>query len=129
MSGSGTGVGADGQIVPDPPSPLPRKLHLAVTDKNVDDALYFLQRADPNWTELWKAYEVVRDDVGKIEAQGWASERDLSRFTGTANHQDAAGREARHARLATPPVADPMPLEEARALVERVVSLWLNAKV
>jgi hypothetical protein len=129
MRATGTVIGPDGQIVPDPPSPLPQKLQLAVTDQNVDDALNFLQRADPSWSELFKAYEVVRDDVGKIEGRGWASERELSRFSGTANHQDAAGREARHARMPTPPPTDPMPLDEARALIARVVSAWLTAKL
>lgn len=129
ISVTGIVVGADGEVVPDPPSPLPQKLQLAVTDRNVDDALYFLQRADPSWSELWKAYEVVRDDVGKIEGRGWASERELSRFAGTANHQDAAGREARHARLPTPPLRDPMSLGEARALIARVVSAWLTDKL
>lgn len=104
VSATLTVIGPDGNVVPDPPSLLPKKLHLAAADRDVDDALYFLQRPDPSWSELYKVYEVVRSDVGEIAARGWAAKRALSRFTGTANHQDAAGREARHARASEGPV-------------------------
>jgi hypothetical protein len=129
VTGTATVIGPHGQPVPDSPSPLPTKLHLAATDRDVDDALYFLQRPDPSWSELYKAYEVVRGDVGEIADRGWATKKELSRFTGTANHQDAAGREARHARVRKEPLADPMPLNDARILVRSVVTAWLNEKL
>jgi hypothetical protein len=100
-----------------------------MTEADVDDALYFLQRPDPSWGELYKAFEVVQGDVGKIEGHGWASEREITRFTRTANHQAAAGREARHARMAQIPPRDPMTLEEGRVLIRRIVSSWIGAKL
>jgi len=53
-----------------------------ITD--VDDALYFLQRSDPSWTEVYKAFEIARSDVGEIAGSSWASQRELTRFTRTA---------------------------------------------
>jgi hypothetical protein len=129
ISVEGVAAGPEGQVMPKPPSPLPAKLQLAVTDSNVDDALYFLQRLDPDWHELYKAYEIVRDDANPPERRGWASEREITRFRRTANHQDAAGRGARHARLAAEPPSDPMTLDDARALIRRVVSAWVGEKV
>lgn len=128
FSAHATIVGPDGQIVPPPPSLLPMQVQLAASDPSVDDALYFLQRADADWVELYKAYEIVRSDVGKIAECGWVSKRELSRFTGTANHPDAAGPTARHARTpyAAPP--DPMTLQDARALMGHVVRAWITAK-
>lgn len=127
-SAKATIVGPAGEIIPPPPSLLPVQLQLATSDPTVDDALYFLQRADPDWVELYKAYEIVRADVGKIEDHSWASKRELSRFTGTANHPNAAGRTARHARMSTPALPDPMTLQDARALIRRVVRAWITAK-
>jgi hypothetical protein len=92
VSATLSAIGPDGEIVPPPPSPLPVQRELAATDANVYDALYFLQRSDPDWIELYKANEIVRADVRKIEGRGCASEGELSSFTRTANHpqrQDA----------------------------------------
>ncbi len=129
ISGKMSIIGPDGEIVPNPPSRLPQELQLAAVDPNVDDALYFLQRAEPSWGELYKAYEVVRDDAGDPGGRGWTSRDDLSRFTRTANHQAAAGRQARHARAATEPPANPMSLEDAWIFVRRFVSAWITEKL
>lgn len=122
-------VGADGGAIPPPASPLPAWLQLAARDHNVDDALYFLQQPDPDWIELYKVYEVVRSESdSRVEDRGWASRQELSRFTRTANHQDAAGRVARHARMNAAAPPSPMSLKDARALIRRVLRAWIDAK-
>jgi hypothetical protein len=52
VSATLTVIGPDSEVIPPPPSPLPAQLELAAADPNVDDALYFLQRSDPDWVEL-----------------------------------------------------------------------------
>lgn len=123
-----THTGPDGKII-EPPNPLPGWVALADGDSDVDDVLHFLAHPSPDWMDLYKAFEVVRADVGKIQDRGWASGGELSRFTGTANHQGAAGRAARHARAKNSPVANPMSLDEARTLIRSIVQAWLTAKV
>jgi hypothetical protein len=101
-----------------------------VTDADVD-ALYFLQRADASWAELYKVGEALHAAIGsdEIVARGWASEAELRLFRKTANHQDAAGRDARHARKAGKDApSSPMALEEARELIRRIVFAWLTEK-
>lgn len=121
---------ADGHPVAPPPDPLPGELQLALDDEAVDDALYFLQRSDPSWSELYKVYEIVRADIGHdgIVSNGWASKDDLSRLTGTAHHPALAGRAARHARVRERPMANPMPLTEAQDLAHRIVGAWIASK-
>jgi hypothetical protein len=45
----------------------------------------------------------------------------VSRFTRAANHQAASGEIARHARSSEVPPANPMPIEEARGVIGRLV--------
>jgi hypothetical protein len=124
-------TGSDGEVISPSPDPMPGELQLALDDDSVDEALYFLQRPAPSWSELYKVYEVVRDDVKRkrIISNGWATHRELRRLTGTANHPALAGRDARHARQSTPPMTDPMSLADAQELVGRIVRAWIASKV
>jgi hypothetical protein len=110
---------------------ISRSLQLAREDRNVRDALYFLRGRDPSWSDLYKVFEIVRADVGRKErivANGWATDRELNRLTGTANHQKLAGVHARHARMSEAPMPDPMSLEEGQDLARRFVRAWIEAK-
>jgi hypothetical protein len=52
------------------------------------------------------------------------SKNAVSRFTRTANHQAAGGEIARHARSTELPPVNPMPIEEARGLIGKLVGAW-----
>jgi hypothetical protein len=123
-------TGADGHVIPPPPDPMPGEIQLALNDAAVDDALYFLQRSNPSWSEIYKVYEIVQHDIKRkgIVANGWATDRELRRLTATANHPALAGRDARHARQSAPPIADPLTLPEAQDLVGRIVRAWIAIK-
>ena len=82
---------------------------LAQRDGAVRDALHFF--AKPNWANLYKVFELVREDVrgeGKIADRDWASIRTIKRFRHTANTRAAIGDEARHANTSFTPPSDPM---------------------
>src|SRR5262245_12013504 len=78
-----------------------------------------------SWANLYKALEVVQDEIGgDIHRKGWASKRELDRFTQTANSTSAVGRDARHAKRRFTPPKRPMSLEEADELIRNVLMRW-----
>lgn len=87
-----------------------------------------------NWLSLYKAYEVVEEDIGgkknearrKIEENGWATRTEQTRFRRTANGYDVIGDEARHGVQTEEPPRNPMTYNEARHFVRSLVRRWLN---
>lgn len=85
-----------------------------------------------DWAGLYKLYEIVRNDVGGehvLYAKRWITRDERSLFTNTADNSHAAGRAARHAASKTAPPAVPMSLGEAKLLVRRLGTAWLNEKL
>jgi len=102
---------------------------LAIQDKNVRDALRFFP--EQNWVNLYKIYEIVRDDVGgddKVVKNGWATKNEIKRFTQTAQSRDALGDAARHASAKFKSPSKPMSLSEAMSLIKIVLENWLCSK-
>jgi hypothetical protein len=102
---------------------------VSLADKNekVADALRFYASGD--WINLYKAWEVVCDAAGGTHAvvkKGWATERDRSRFTGTAQSRAELGDEARHASEKYNAPKDPMTLDEARGFVRSLIQAWVS---
>jgi hypothetical protein len=122
-------VSIDGEPVPQPPPPGPRDVQVAGVDANVTEALEILGRADPapDWIDLWKVFEVVRDAVPGLEHKGWISKADLSAFRASANRPDVSGADARHARMPASPPKRTMTVGEARALIGVLVAAWLDS--
>ena len=105
-------------------------LQLARKDKNVQDAMRLWGKDSESWSGLYRVYEIIRADVGGDKAlRNWVCGDHLGLFRRTANHQDAAGDEARHARKGDQPPSKPMPLKEARRLIETLLNRWLSEKV
>lgn len=105
-------------------------LDLSFTNETVEKALRLRGRGDLNWTGLYRLFEVIEADTGRgiISARGWITEKQSRRFKHTANSVAAAGDEARHGKEATQPPSDPMSLGDARLLIDRLLSAWLNSK-
>ena len=85
-----------------------------------------------NWTGLYKLYEIIRSDVGgktALSQKRWVDEADLIRFTRTADHPSASGRDARHAASNNEPPKVPMSLEEAKRLIRQVGQSWIEHKL
>ena len=100
-------------------------------DNDVNDTIRFLAQNEPDWSVLYKIYEIVRDGVGgerQLVSNGWLTQKARSRFTNTANNFEAAGDKARHARLSTAPPSVPMDMIEAGRLIGDLVLEWFKTK-
>ena len=116
------------QVTP-PPSDVHSWINLAKTDKAVADALHFFR--DGTWISLYKACEVIREDVGDEEAiirNGWATKGALGRFRQTAQSKAAVGDLARHAANKFKPPSQPMSIQEAESLLRGIILSWLSSK-
>lgn len=100
-------------------------VELASHDQDVRDVLDLWANEPHDWVHVYKIYEIVRSrgrPAGIPKSQ-------ITRFTRTANHQDGAGRKARHARMSAEPPASPMSGLEAEHLIERLLCAWLLSLV
>jgi hypothetical protein len=109
----------------DPIVPLVKK---ALSDPNVAKVLRLRDSANLSWVELYRVFEVVEGSIApaSIDSRGWATKSELRLFKHTANSVAAAGDEARHGSEATQPPKDPMSIDEARALIDRIIRSWLS---
>jgi hypothetical protein len=124
----GTPATVTGQASPLPPGTIP--IDKALTDRSVADALEYLAR-DESWYELYKAFEVVRGDVGgeaAIDGLGWATDTEMERFRRSADNAAVSGYEARHADRGLNPPKNPMTLADASVFISRLVEAWLATK-
>ncbi|OBF98897.1 hypothetical protein [Mycolicibacter sinensis] len=123
--------GPDGEPQPTSPPPGATHLALAASDGTVDEVLARMA-GDLDWFNLFKVYELVRDDSTKpssIAGMGWATENEQSAFRASANRPDISGEDARHA--VSPNTKRPkrtMNLAEGQAWVCNLVSNWLAWK-
>lgn len=117
-----------------PVSPNPLALHLsaylslAVHSFNARYALRLVSAEHPTWMDLYKAVELLEQEVSKRTLHGWTSKNKLSRFTQTANSFEAVGDAARHGTGRVNRPRDPMTLDEATAYVRDLVAEWLQSK-
>jgi hypothetical protein len=116
---------------PPPPPPPPgstaadKWLALAARDPDAAKALSFWAKPH-DWATLYKVWEIIRDGE-EVQNKGWASGNEITRFTRTANHQEAAGDDARHSRLKADPPPNPMTLGEADGFIGRLLRTWLDS--
>lgn len=88
--------------VPQLPANGPQFVSLATAHPDVAEALALMGQPEPlGWVEMWKVYEVVRDNIkpSDIVALGWFTRAEVSGFGAGANRPDVSGTSARHARM------------------------------
>jgi hypothetical protein len=107
-----------------PPSPIERMTLRGLTDADVEGVLRIFGRDDVDYRDLYFIFEIVRAAAGN-QIYEWASHAELDRFRRTANSPTALGEDARHGHERTDPPRDPMPFDEARELVRRLIASWL----
>lgn len=98
--------------------------------KPVENALYFFREG--TWDNLYKVYEIIRDDTGSEQAiikKSWGSKPELHRFTQTVQSSEALGNDARHASKRYKPPAQPMSLSEAKSLIRGILMNWMQTKI
>jgi len=129
-AGAAISDSATGEPIPVPPSPdFAKWAAIAQREPNVRRALRFFA-APVTPVNLWKVYEVIRDDVGgkgQIVSYGWTTADQIERFR-SVHSVSAFGDEARHAVEMQPPPRDPMSLGEAQAFVRGLLERWLASK-
>jgi hypothetical protein len=105
-------------------------LPMLKSDRDVQEALFYLGDESNVWGNLYKATEIVEDRVGDARAlfqSGWCSRGEWERFRRSANHQEAIGRFSRHARSQAAPPPDPMTVTEARIVVSKLIGNWIRS--
>lgn len=124
---------SDGGVSGPPPQlEGPRQLARAATHPDARDLLTLIGTAGTlGWDSLWKALEIIKVAMGgktALLATGWVTAEDHDVFGYSANHPDASGSGARHARR--PPTTPPgrvMSIEEGQRFIRDLARRWLDS--
>ena len=104
-----------------------RSLRVSTEHSSVADALRFFHKGD--WISLYKAFEIVRDEVDGEESiirQNWLTKKSIRRFRQTAQSREALGDDARHASREDSPPKKPMSTREATATIGELLKKWID---
>ncbi|KAA1430087.1 hypothetical protein [Mycolicibacter arupensis] len=129
MSAYGVARGADGKLIPQPPSPWTNRLALAGVNPDVSQVLNILAHKDDfGWSELYKVHEIICHAVEPrtITDYGWTDKATDSAFRASANRADVSGDAARHARNRGTPPSRTMTLVEGRAYIGNLALKWVD---
>jgi hypothetical protein len=118
--------GPDSSPQPAPPAPHTIWMTEATQDNTLADVLTFL-RGEPDWFDLYKAFELMRDDINhklgqhKYEQMGWPAKPKLDEFSESAQVH-------RHSRLKWGrfDLRTAMDFDKARLFVRSLAQTWLN---
>jgi hypothetical protein len=125
-------VAIDGHELPAPPARGPDYVQLADAQPDVAEVLDILGKANPapDWSDLYKVFEIVRDNVGgqrALEQQGWVSRNEIDVFKASANRKEVSGDQARHARWRGSSPRRTMTLVEGRQMIGVMVTAWMES--
>jgi len=107
-----------------------KKLYdMSLIDDNVKKVVTLLSKAYPRtWENLYKIYEVINRDTN-IERKGWATSKELRTFKQTANDPNVLGIiDARHGHTSATAPNNPMGINDAIALIEKITDDWIEYK-
>jgi hypothetical protein len=126
-------IRADGarEVITETPADdlLPAAILEAATNDRVGRVLQILSQAELTWGDLYNVLDLVEGDLRggqSLETRGWAPSDQVKLFTHTANNARALGTEARHGHLHYQPPAQPMSLDQAKVLIQRITRAWLD---
>lgn len=107
------------------------------------DRAYELSRAEPavrfvldaialptTWASLYLIYETIKSNVGdqkSLEQAGWIPAQDLSDFRYAANHSRTLSEGMRHATAIPHLPKAPIPLHQARSIIDRLAKAWVSS--
>lgn len=87
------------------------------------------QPKPPKFAELYKIDEIIKSE-GRLAAvmhSAGVSDEERRLFKQTADHPDASGANSRRARNKQQPPKEPMSIHQARAMISKLVSAWLDS--
>lgn len=90
------------------------------------DALYFFK--EMNWWNLYKVFEIVRQDIGIEGVFRFVKKERINLFTQAAQSKDYIGYEARHAAKKYKAPKEDISLEEACDLIKTLFLCWVRVK-
>ncbi len=102
---------------------------ISLDNKDVADALHFFRQ--PRWFNLYKIYEIIRDDMNGEDLllrSNFVPKKDIKRFTQSAQSRELLGEEARHASRKYRPPEVPMGIDEAMSLIKQLFTNWAYSK-
>lgn len=122
----------NGAPAPEQPPQGPKYLDVAKREPDAAEVLRILGKdiAALSWFDLYKVYEIVRDNVGgnknTLVQNGWITQSELLGFVNSSNTASISRDDARHAR-GTPQSADTMDVTQARDVISRLVRHWFDS--
>jgi hypothetical protein len=128
MKASAIVLQAPGSPPPPPPPPPPHTVWFkdALKDSVISDVLTFL-RGQPDWFDLYKAFEMMRDDINRGIGQhnqiqiGWPEKGEIDFFSQSAQvHRHSPPKWGQY------DLQTAMPLNEARNFVRSLTKTWLD---
>jgi hypothetical protein len=118
-----------GSVTHYPADPVHKYYEAASRDPAIERALSLRSMDSPNWVRLYILYEIVKNDVGNLmHTAGWVAKAEIKRFSHTANSPSATGSESRHGTEAIQPPTNPMSIQTARELIDRLLHEWIKSK-
>jgi hypothetical protein len=117
--------------IPQEEDPLVAWFALAESDQQVARVLSMYANVVQPWKDLTPIFEIIAWDVGGkdvLASKGWTSRNQITRFTRTSNHPEAAGEGARHGVREDEPPPNPMTEAEASEFVRSLMIQWLTFK-
>jgi hypothetical protein len=106
-----------------------KRMEVAKRDPHVQTALRMLGLYGITWDNLYRIYEIIKDDLsGDVWARGWVTRKQIRRFTQTANSRQAIGDAAPHGHQKYQPPRDPISLSDAMLLITVLLREWILSK-
>lgn len=97
-------------------------------DSKIKDVFHFYSQPT-TWINLYKIYEIIRDDTGDKRIIQFLSKKELSRFKATAQSRKQIGDNARHAAKKFIGHTEPMTIEEADCLIKTLITNWTETNI
>jgi hypothetical protein len=110
-----------------------REIHKKQTEtllnNSVASEIFHFYSKPTSWIDLYKIYEIIKDNIGEKKIIGFLTKSEINRFTGTAQSKAQIGDEARHASNKYKGHSQPMTIQEADVLIKKLIINWLDNEI
>jgi hypothetical protein len=117
---------ADGTVRPPQATFGESAFRLCSTNEALRETLRTYGTVERDWRGLYTVFESIEVANNGNIPPSWASRREITDFTCTANSYHAVGPAARHGFGASEVVEARMTLSQARALIQKLLQAWID---